>query len=130
MTAAELLLQHRDRDAIGLYMEDQRVTYQEWINESLRRVALWEEIRDPKQPPHIGVLLDNTPDFLYWLGAAAISGAVIVGINSTYRGDELLRLIDHADCQTVVTSSVYGGLLDDAGFAMDPRKVLRTDTSD
>jgi len=130
MTAAELLLQHRDRDAIGLYVEDQRVTYQEWINESLRRVALWQEIRDPKQPPHIGVLLDNTPDFLYWLGAAAISGAVIVGINSTYRGDELLRLIDHADCQTIVTSSVYGGLLDDAGLDMDPRKVLRTDTSD
>jgi len=65
----------------------------------------------------------TTPDFLYWLGAAAISGAVIVGINSTYRGDELLRLIDHSDCQVVVTSEVYGGLLDDAGLAMDPRRV-------
>ena len=51
-----------------------------------------------------------------------------MGVNSTYRGDELLRLIDHSDCQVVVTSSVYGGLLDDAGFAMDPRRVLRTDT--
>jgi len=74
------------------------------------------------------VLLDNSPDYLYWLGAAAIGGAVIVGINSTYRGDELLRLIDHSDCQIVVTSPVYGGLLDEAGFAMDPRRVLHTES--
>jgi fatty-acyl-CoA synthase len=130
MTAAELLLQHRERDETALYFEDRTVTYREWIDESLRRAALWEEIRDPNQPPHIGVLLDNTPDYLFWLGAAALSSAVIVGVNSTYRGGELLRLIDHSDCQAVVTSSVYGGLLDEAGFAMDPRRVLRTDADD
>jgi fatty-acyl-CoA synthase len=128
VTAAELLLQHRNRDEVALSFEDRTVTYREWIDESLRRAALWQGIRDPVQPPHIGVLLDNTPDYLFWLGAAALSGAVIVGVNSTYRGDELLRLIDHSDCQVVVTSSVYGGLLDDAGFAMDPGRVLRTDT--
>ncbi len=127
MTAADLFLRQRDREAIGLYFEDRTVTYREWIDESLRRALLWRELHDPDRPPHIGVLLDNTPDFLYWLGAAAISGAVIVGINATYRGDELLRLIDHADCQAIVTSHVYGGLLDDAGFDMDPRRVLRTD---
>ena len=130
VTAAELLLAHRDRDEVALSFEDRTVTYREWIDESLRRAVLWQEIHDPDQPPHIGVLLDNTPDYLFWLGAAALSGAVIVGVNSTYRGDELLRLIDHSDCQAVVTSSVYGGLLDDAGFSMDPRRVLRTDTND
>ena len=130
MTAAELLLQHRERDAIGLYFEDQTVTYREWVDQSLRRAALWQDIRDTDRPPHIGVLLDNSPDFLYWLGAAAISGAVIVGINSTYRGDELLRLIDHSDCQAMVTSNIYGGLLDEAGFAMDPGRVLRTDSDE
>ena len=41
------------------------------------------------RPPHIGVLLDNVPDYLFWLAAAALSGAVVVGINSTYRGDQL-----------------------------------------
>ncbi len=30
-------------------------------------------MRDPTAPPHIGVLLDNTPEYLFWLGAAAIS---------------------------------------------------------
>ena len=106
------------------------MTYREWIDESMRRATLWREMQDPDRPPHIGVLLDNTPDFLYWLGAAAISGAVIVGINATYRGDELLRLIDHSDCQAIVTSNVYGGLLDDAGLDMDPRRVLRTDSDE
>ena len=130
MTAAELLLQHRERDGIALYFESGTVTYREWIHESLRRATLWQEIRDPDQPPHIGVLLDNTPDYLYWLGAAAISGAVIVGINATYRGDELLRLIDHADCQAMVTSDVYGGLLDQSGFDMDRRRVFRTDSDE
>ena len=128
MTAGELFLKHRERNDVALYFEDRTISYREWIDESLRRVAVWEGLRDPDLPPHIGVLLDNTPDFLYWLGAAAISGAVIVGINSTYRGDELLRLIDHSDCQVVVTSEVYGGLLDDAGLAMDPRRVLRTES--
>jgi fatty-acyl-CoA synthase len=130
VTAAELLLQYRERDGIALYFEGGTVTYREWIHESLRRATLWQEIRDPDQPPHIGVLLDNTPDYLYWLGAAAISGAVVVGINATYRGDELLRLIDHADCQAMVTSDVYGGLLDQSGFDMDRRRVFRTDSDE
>ncbi len=126
MTAADLLLRHRERPELGLCFEDRSVSYRTWVDESLRRVAVWEELRDPGRPPHIGVLLDNAPDFLYWLGAAAISGAVVVGINSTYRGAELLRLIDHSDCQAIVTSDTYGGLLDRAGLDLDPARVLHT----
>jgi fatty-acyl-CoA synthase len=127
VTASELFLKHRDRDEIGLHFEDRSITYGEWIDESLRRAALFEQIRDHDRPPHIGVLLDNTPDFLFWLGAAAISSAVIVGVNSTYRGAELLRLIDHADCQAVVTSAPYAGLLAEAGYQGDPSRLLDTD---
>ena len=72
VTAAELLLAHRDRDEVALSFEDRTVTYREWIDESRRRAVLWQEIHDPDQPPHIGVLLDNTPDYLFWLGAAAL----------------------------------------------------------
>jgi fatty-acyl-CoA synthase len=49
------------------------------VAESRRRAAWWEALRDPASPPHIGVLLDNTPEYLFWLGAAAISGSVVVG---------------------------------------------------
>jgi fatty-acyl-CoA synthase len=129
-TAAELFLARRESDEVGLHFEDQTVSFRVWIEESLRRAALWQEVRDPERPPHIGVLLDNSPDFLFWLAAAAISGSVIVGINSTYRGDELLRLIEHADCQAMVVSEVYGDLLDEAGFAMDPQRVFHTDSAE
>ena len=96
------------------------------VAESLRRAAWWESVRDPDRPPHIGVLLDNTPEYLFWLGAAAISRSVVVGINATYRGAELARLIDHCDCQVLVTSDTYEGLLADAPHAVPADRVLRT----
>ena len=40
-------------------------------------------------PFHVGVLLENTPEFLFWLGGAAMTGATVVGINPTRRGKEL-----------------------------------------
>ncbi len=40
-------------------------------------------------PPHVGVLLGNVPEYLWWLGAAALAGATVVGINPTRRGDAL-----------------------------------------
>ena len=65
--------------------------------------AVRATLRDPARPPHIGVLLDNVPDYLFWLAAAALSGVVVVGINSTYRGDQLGLLVRHTDCQLLVT---------------------------
>ena len=49
---------------------------------------MFEQLRDPNRPPHIGVHLDNVPDYVLWL-AAALSDSVLTGINSTYRGDQL-----------------------------------------
>ena len=85
-------------------------------------------MRDPNAPPHIGVLLDNTPEYLFWLGAAALSRSVIVGINATYRGAELARLIDHCDCQVLVTSDAYSDLLADAPSRVDRDHVLEIGT--
>ncbi|MDY6997404.1 MAG: long-chain-fatty-acid--CoA ligase FadD17 [Actinomycetota bacterium] len=60
---------------------------------------------DPSRPPHIGVLLDNTPFFGTVLVAAALSGIVPVGLNPTRRGAALLRDAEHADCQLVLTDT-------------------------
>ena len=56
----------------------------------------------PTAPPHVGVLLGNTPFFCTVLVAAALSGIVPVGLNPTRRGAALQRDIDHADCQLVL----------------------------
>lgn len=58
---------------------------------------------DPTLPPHIGVLLGNTPVFSTVLVAAALTGLVPVGLNPTRRGDALARDIARADCQLVLT---------------------------
>ena len=42
-----------------------------------------------------------------WLGAAALAGAIVVGINPTRRGAELARDITHTDCQLIVTEAAY-----------------------
>ena len=130
MTTAELFLRNADNDDVGAWFEDRSYTYREVVTESLRRAALWESIRDPDAPPHLGVLLDNTAEYLFWLGAAAISRSVVVGINATYRGAELARLVDHTDCQAIVTSDTYGALLDGAPHAVPAPRVLRTHTAE
>ena len=104
VTAAELFFRHADSDHTAAHFEDRSFTYRELATEASRRADVWERVRDSARPPHIGVLLDNTPEYLFWLGAAAVSRSVIVGINATYRGAELARLIDHCDCQVLVTS--------------------------
>ena len=53
-------------------------------------------------PFHVGVLLDNVPEYVFLLGGAALAGATVVGINPTRRGDELAHDIRHTDCGLVV----------------------------
>ncbi len=81
-------------------------------------------------PPHVGVLLDNTPEYIFWLAAAALSGSVVVGINSTYRGEQLGQLISHTDCEVIVTSSEHLPLLEGAGAAVSPEQLLVVDGPD
>ena len=124
-TAAELFLRNRDSDDVAAHFEDASFTFREVAREASRRAALWDARRDPGRPPHIGVLLDNTPEYLFWLGAAAISRAAVVGINATYRGEELAQLIDHTDCQIMVTSDAYADVLAAAPHKVDAFNVLR-----
>jgi fatty-acyl-CoA synthase len=128
MTAAELFLRNAENDGIAAHFEDRSWTFRELVAESLRRAALWERLRDAARPPHVGVLLDNGAEYLFWLGAAAISRSVVVGINATYRGAELARLIDHCDCQVLVTSDGYDEILAAAPTRVPPDRVLGTHT--
>jgi fatty-acyl-CoA synthase len=129
-TVAELFLRHGENDDVGAWFEEHRLTYRELVTEARRRGAIWDGMRDPSRPPHIGVLLDNTPEYLFWLGAAALTRSTVVGINATYRGAELARLVDHCDCQALVTSDTYEPLLADAPHAVAPDRVLRTHTDE
>ena len=131
MTAlGRLLLERSEDDRPALLYGDRRWTYRDLVHEGWRRAALFAELRDPDRPPHVGVLLDNVPDYLFWLTAGALSGTVVVGINSTYRGDQLAKLIDHTDCQALVTASDHTGLLDGVSHTIPSERVLVTDAPD
>jgi fatty-acyl-CoA synthase len=126
-TFAEALLEHETDPNTALFFGDASWSWAGFIEESKRRASLWLDMRDPKAPPHIGVLLDNVPDYLFWLGAGALAGATVVGINSTYRGDELVRLIDHTDCQIVITEDRHRPLLDGLALKVPASHVLQID---
>ena len=67
---------------------------------------------DPERPPHVGVLLQNTPVFSAVLVAAALTGIVPVGLNPVRRGAALARDVTHADCQVVLADSASATALD------------------
>ena len=72
---------------------------------------------------HVGVLLDNVPEFVFLLGAAALSGTVIVGVNPTRRGEELARDVRHTDCALVLTDAAHAPLLAGLATGADVRLV-------
>src|SRR5262249_53389791 len=74
------------------------------------------------RPVHVGVLLDNTPDYLFALGGAAFAGATIVGLNPTRTGEHLLRDLTHTDVDLVVTEP--GHLADLDGLDLGQRPVF------
>jgi fatty-acyl-CoA synthase len=125
-TVAELLLARAEDDGRGLLFGERSWTWREVVAESARRGARATMLRQAG-PFHIGVLLDNVPDYLFWLGGAALCGATVVGINPTRRGEELARDIRFADCQLVVTDESGSALLEGLDLGLDPGRILRID---
>ena len=122
-TIADLIRARADDDRVGLRFEDEAWTYSELVAASAQRAA-WLLAHKPADAPfHLGVLLDNVPEFWILLGAAALSGATLVGINPTRRGAELARDLHHTDCALLVTESSHLDLLDGAGEVV-PRDAL------
>jgi fatty-acyl-CoA synthase len=126
-TVAGLLQKRAEDDAPGLFFDERSWTWRDVVAESRRRGARAAALRRPG-PFHIGVLLDNVPDYLFWLGGAALVGATVVGINPTRRGAELARDIRFADCQLVVTDTEGAALLEGLDLGLGPDRVLHIDT--
>lgn len=101
--------EHRHRPA--LRFGDTVWSHGELLTESERLARLFRARLDPGRPPHVGVLLDNTPDFVFALCGAALCGAAVVGLNHTRRGEHLARDIAHTDVQLVVTEPRHLDLL-------------------
>lgn len=127
-TIADHVRARADDDNVALLFEDSSWTYREWVAEVAARASLWSSMR-VDGPAHIGILLDNVPDFTMWLGAAAVTGATVVGINPTRRGAELARDITYTDCQLIVTERSQVHLLDGLDLGVANGRVLVVDDS-
>ncbi|MGL5440940.1 MAG: acyl-CoA synthetase, partial [[Mycobacterium] stephanolepidis] len=70
---AAMLLDRVGDSRLGLRTRDRDWTWDEVIGESAARGELARKLR-AEGPFHIGVLLENVPDFVFWLGGAALVG--------------------------------------------------------
>jgi fatty-acyl-CoA synthase len=100
----------RDRPAVKF--GDREWTHGEYVEEASRWAQLFLARAPSGRPLHVGVLLDNTPDYLFALGGAALAGGAIVGLNHTRRDEHLLRDIEHTHVGLIVTEPRHTPLLD------------------
>nr|WP_048819699.1 long-chain-fatty-acid--CoA ligase [Streptomyces ipomoeae] len=127
-TVAELVADRWGDHRPGLWCEDRVLTHHEVAAGAAARAALLADLLPPGAEPHIGVLLDNTPEFPLWLSAAALAGAAVAGINPTRRGPELARDILHTECRVLITERAHLPLLD--GLELPGVRRLVTDTQE
>jgi fatty-acyl-CoA synthase len=104
-TVTNLLVPLAEIDDRGVYFEGSFTSWRDHLQHGAAIAATLRERLDPTRPPHVGVLLENTPFFSAMLAAAGMSGIVPVGLNPVRRGESLVRDIDHADCQLVLADS-------------------------
>jgi fatty-acyl-CoA synthase len=104
-TVAELLTPLVDVDDRGVHFEDSFTSWRDHIKHGAAVAAALRARLDPDKPPHVGVLLQNTPFFSAVLVAAGLTGIVPVGLNPVRRGAALARDVTHADCQVVLADS-------------------------
>jgi len=123
---ASMLLARRGDQHLGLRTRDRDWTWDAVVHESAARAALAHRLRAPG-PFHIGVLLDNVPDFVFWLGGAALAGATIVGINPTHGDEQLAAEVRHADCQLIITDRARVERLSGLDLGLTPDRLLVID---
>ncbi len=122
-TVATLLAARRGDDHRGVRDRTGEWTWGETVTASARRGALLGELRRDG-PFHVGVLLPNVPEYLFWLGGAALAGAAVVGINPTRRGAALAADVRATDCQLVVTDAEGAALFEGLDLGIDAARVL------
>ena len=128
ITFADILGRRRGDTRPGLLFEDQRFTWDEVVREAEKRAVVLRGLRREDRPFHVGVLLENVPDYIFLIGAGALAGATIVGINPTRRGAELAADIRGVDCDLIVTDSDQAALLDGLDTGVEADRVLTIDS--
>lgn len=94
-------------ERVFLSFEDKNWTYAQTFDEACRFANLFLQLRRTGRPFHVGVLLDNVPEFVFSEFGCALAGATLVGLNPTRTGAFLARDLAYADCQIIVAEARY-----------------------
>jgi crotonobetaine/carnitine-CoA ligase len=97
---------------VALLTEHEQITYDQ-LDERVNRVGNALEAMGIQKDDKVGVMLPNSPEFLYvWWGNAKLGG-VTVPLNTALRGEGLAYILNHSDAETLVLSHRYVPVLDD-----------------
>jgi fatty-acyl-CoA synthase len=118
-----MLAARAEDDRTGVIDATGSWTWRQAVAEGAARGALARTLMGDALP-HIGVLLPNGPEYLFWLNGAALAGAAIVGINPTRRGEALAADVRATDCAMIVTDDEGAGLLAGLDLGVGTDKVL------
>ena len=124
-TLVDLIERRRHDHRVGLVLHDHVWTWAGAVAESDRWGAAIDAAIGPTPPNgvrHLGLLVENTPEYLLALLGAARRGITTVGLNTTRRGAELERDIAHTDCGVVLADAAGAPLLD--GLDLGPASVF------
>lgn len=122
-TAADLVMARLGDSHVGIRFEDDDFTWDDFARSAIRRSHFLTDRLDPELPPHLGILMENRPEFLFWWGAAALSGTALVSMNPTRRGKELIEDVRATECQILLVDSATRELIDQSAL----REVLIID---
>ncbi len=105
-TLGDLLLIANDRyaDSPALILPDERLTYRELTDRAFERARALQAL-GVKPRDHVGLLLPTCVEFVEFLFAIALCGAVAVPLNARYKYSELAYAISNGDLVTVITTS-------------------------
>ncbi|MEI5676324.1 MULTISPECIES: fatty-acid--CoA ligase FadD1 [unclassified Nocardioides] len=120
----QLLRERAEDDGVAVLTADRSWTWREHLDEAATEAAAMIGLADPDRPLHVGVLLGNTPEMLRAMAAAALGGYVLCGINTTRRGEGLVKDVRRSECQVLVTDAEHLPLL--GGLDLDGVRVLDT----
>ena len=122
-TVAAMVAARAEDDRTGVMDASGHWTWREAVREGATRGALARSLIGAGTP-HIGLLLPNGPEYLFWLNGAALAGAAIVGINPTRRGEALAADVRATDCAMIVTDADGAALLEGLSLGVPDDKVL------
>jgi acyl-CoA synthetase (AMP-forming)/AMP-acid ligase II len=105
-TLGDLLLIASDRYSASpaLILPDERLTYGDLTERVFARARALQAL-GVKPREHVGLLLPTCVEFVEFLFAIALCGAVAVPLNARYRYSELAYVIENGDLVTVITTS-------------------------